>query len=156
MQHRPSSAAAFTLLEVMIVLAIMMMLAGLGAGLAFNMDDASDKPKDLLIRMARQASRSAVVQGHSVSISFTKTGFGLNDSASSGNNDGPTSASIPRGTVVQWQRWNSGSRWYPIEDLVRWTFYPTGIADALRFRFDDEQGRSELRFNPLTGTPVGP
>ena len=148
---------AFTLLEIMIVLAIMMMLTGLGFAFSFNMDDRTDKPKDHLIRMARQASRSAIVQGHPVSISFSKKSFQVNNDtdgakATEGNNK-ESSCPIPKGTVIDYQRWNGGARWQPSEGLV-WTFYPTGISDALHFRIDDEEGRTLMKFNPLTGSPA--
>jgi type II secretory pathway pseudopilin PulG len=136
-------------MEIMLVLAIIAMLTALGAGLLFNMDTDANKPSDLLIRMARQASRASVVQGHPISISFTKTGFGLN--GSTGGSD-TTTCTLSKDSKIDFQRWNGGSRWQPSIGLV-WTFYPTGIADALHFRIYDEGLQTELKFNPLTGSP---
>ena len=146
-------ARGFSLMEIMLVLAIISMLTALGAGLLFNMDTDANKPSDQLIRMARLASRASVVQGHPISISFSKTGFALNNA---GGGDGTASAcTLSKGSTIDFQRWNGGSRWQPVEGLV-WTFYPTGIADALHFRIDDDNIRTELKFNPLTGTPRNP
>ena len=52
---------------------------------------------------------------------------------------------------VSFQRWNGGRNWNAADSL-NWVFYPTGIADALRFRFDMPEGQSEVAFNPLTGS----
>lgn len=94
--------------------------------------------------MTKQASRSAVVLGRPVVIAFGKEGFTLI------GGDGDASV-LPEGMKVKYQRWNSGRRWYDTDNL-NWTFFPSGICDALRFRFEGTKEVTEIAFHPLTGS----
>jgi prepilin-type N-terminal cleavage/methylation domain-containing protein len=145
-------APGFTLLETIIVIAIMALIAAMGLGLAFSMGDGGETPRESLIYMARTASRAAIVQGRPVQITFSKNSFGISGGASGDGSGKAMSCTVPKGTTISVQRWNQGVKWSPVEGLT-WTFFPTGISDALHFRFDDDGGRSIVRFNPLTGTP---
>lgn len=145
-----SFSPGFTLLEMIAVIALMVIIAGMAA-LSFDSLEAEspvEKPVNHLARMVRQASRAAVVQGRPIVIAFDKQGFGFAGESSAGAEG---HYAIPKGSKVSFQRWNGGRNWMPAETL-NWVFYPTGIADALRFRFDMPEGQAEVAFNPLTGS----
>jgi hypothetical protein len=90
---------------------------------------------------------AAVVQGRPFVIAFEKDGFGCLDGG--GGADGHVTT--PKGMKVSFQRWNGGKKWNSAEGL-NWTFYPSGICDALRFKFEHPDGMVEMAFNPLTGS----
>jgi type II secretion system protein H len=133
-----------------VVIALMVIIAGMAAFSFASLEGESpvEEPANQLARMVRQASRAAVVQGRPIVIAFDKTGFGFVNEASAGSKG---RYSIPKGMKVSFQRWNGGRNWMPADEL-NWVFFPTGIADALRFRFDMPEGQAELAFNPLTGS----
>ncbi len=147
-QKPPSSrqAAAFTLLEVIMVLAVIAMVVALSAAMfvASEHEDPLKGPPEDLRDMTKQASRSAVISGHSVVIAFSEKSINL----TGGSGD---STSIPEGMKVKYQRWNGGRKWNDAKGL-NWMFFPSGICDALRFRFEDDKQIVELAFHPLTGS----
>lgn len=128
------------------VLAVIAMVVGLSITLFViaDEDQGLKGPAEELARMTKQASRGAVVLGRPVVIAFGKDGFSL-VGAEGGQ------ASLPEGMKVKYQRWNSGRRWYDTEHL-NWTFFPSGICDALRFRFEGVNEVTEIAFHPLTGS----
>ena len=140
----------FTLLEMIVVIALMVIIAGMAAVSFASLEGESpvEEPANHLARMVRQASRAAVVQGRPIVIAFDKKGFGFVNESAAGSQG---RYSIPKGMKVSYQRWNGGRSWIPAEEF-NWVFFPTGIADALRFRFDMPEGQAELAFNPLTGS----
>ena len=65
-----TTRAGFTLLEMIVVIALMVVIAGMAA-LSFNSLEGEtpvEKPTNHLARMVRQASRAAVVQGRPIVI----------------------------------------------------------------------------------------
>ena len=150
-QHagRVCSPAGFTLLEMIVVIALMVIIAAMATLSFIGLEGESEveKPGNELARMVKQASRAAVVQGRPFVIAFGKTEFGFLDGA--GGADGHVT--LPKGMKISVQRWNGGKRWNNAEGL-NWTFYPSGICDALRFKFEHPDGLVEMAFNPLTGS----
>lgn len=146
---RRSRSAGFTLLEIIVVIAVICVLAGL-AVMSFTMFDEKanfEKPADQLARMVKQASRSSVVLGKPVVISFDKKGFGFVNAGIQGTE---SRCDLPKNVKIGVKRWN-GQKYGPAEDF-NWTFYPTGICDALQFKFQSDEGTQEMSFNPLTGS----
>jgi type II secretion system protein H len=143
-------ASGFTLLEMIVVIALIVIIASIGAVSFVGFDSTPDiqKPADTLARMVKQASRAAVMNGSPVIIEFDEKGFGF----VGGGFEGGESARfpIPKGLKVSAKRWN-GKKWGAAAGL-NWTFYPSGISDALQFKFDDNSGSAEISFNPLTGS----
>lgn len=141
--------AGFTLLEMIVVIALMVIIAAMATLSFIGLEGESEveKPGNELARMVKQASRAAVVQGRPFVIAFGKTEFGFLDGA--GGADGHVT--LPKGMKVGFQRWNGGKKWNNAEGL-NWTFYPSGICDALRFKFEHPDGMVEMAFNPLTGS----
>ncbi len=140
------SRRGFSLMEVIMVLAVIAMVVGLAIAMFVMADEDNGLkgPPEDLARMTKQASRSAVVLGRPVVIAFGKEGFTLI------GGDGDASV-LPEGMKVKYQRWNSGRRWYDTDNL-NWTFFPSGICDALRFRFEGTKEVTEIAFHPLTGS----
>ncbi len=147
-----ASAAGFTLLEMIIVLALMIILAGMAALSFTSLEEGKgvENYGNKLARMAKRASRDAVIQGRPIVIGFEKKGFGFVNETAPGTEG---YCSLPKDAKVGVQRWNGGRRWDPA-DGVTWTFFPSGICDAKRFRFEAADGAMEMGFNPLTGSVV--
>src|SRR3569623_2771491 len=100
--------------------------------------------------MAKRGSRDAVIQGRPIVIGFEKGGFGFVNEQAPGHEG---YCSLPKGAKVGVQRWNGGKKFVEA-DGTTWTFFPSGICDALRFRFESEEGSMEMGFYPLTGSLV--
>jgi type II secretion system protein H len=145
---RSNSSSGFTLLEVLVVIALMIIFAG-AVQLAFDSVEESPlkEPADKLAVMVKQASRAAVVQGRTVAIGFDKEGFGFLGGVAGSEGH----VVLPKGMKVTFQPWNGGKKWLPANDLV-WRFYSSGIFETLRFRFVHPEGSVEIAFNPLTGS----
>ena len=147
--HKLRRSAGFTLLEMIVVIALMVIIAAMATLSFVGLEGESEveRPGNELARMVKQANRAAVVQGRPFVIAFEKDGFGFLDGG--GGADGHVTT--PKGMKVSFQRWNGGKKWNSAEGL-NWTFYPSGICDALRFKFEHPDGMVEMAFNPLTGS----
>ena len=147
-----ASAAGFTLLEMIIVLALMIILAGMAALSFTSLEEGKgvEMYGNKLARMAKRASRDAVIQGRPIVIGFEKKGFGFVNETAPGSEG---YCSLPKDAKVGVQRWNGGRKWAEA-DGTTWTFFPSGICDAKRFRFEASDGAMEMGFNPLTGSVV--
>ncbi len=144
--------AGFTLLEMIIVLSLMIVLAGMAALSFSNMEEASgvEMYGNRLARMAKRASRDAVVQGRPITIAFSKEGFGFVGEIAPGKD---SYCALPKDVKVGVQRWNGGKK-YLVAAGTNWEFFPTGICDPLHFRFEAPDGAMEMGFNPLTGSVI--
>ncbi|MDB6074170.1 MAG: Prepilin-type N-terminal cleavage/methylation protein [Verrucomicrobiaceae bacterium] len=145
-------AGGFTLLEMIIVLSLMIILAGLAALSFTSLEEGKgvEMYGNKLARMAKRASRDAVIQGRPIVIGFEKKGFGFVNETAPGNEG---YCALPKDAKMGYQRWNGGKK-FMAADGATWTFYPSGICDALRFRFEAADGAMEMGFNPLTGSVV--
>lgn len=147
------NSGGFTLLEMIIVLALMVVLAGMAALSFESLEEGGgvEVYGNKLARMAKRAARDAVIQGRPIIIGFEKNGFGFVNEQAPGNEG---HCELPKGVKVGYQRWNGGKKFVEAEGYT-WVFYPTGICDALRFRFETPaDGAMEMGFNPLTGSVV--
>ena len=132
------------------VLAVIGLVVAVSVSMFVSADDETlvmglpKGPPGDLAGMTKKASREAVVMGHPISIAFGEKGITM----IGGSGD---SSALPEGMVVKYQRWNSGRRWMPAKGL-NWRFYPSGISDALRFRFESPNQVVEIAFHPLTGS----
>ena len=140
----------FTLLEMIVVIALIVIIASIGAVSFAGFDSTPEvqKPADTLARMVKQASRAAVVNGQPVIIEFDEKGFGF---VGGGAAEGESARfTYPKGLKVSDKRWNA--KGWGLAAGTNWTFYPTGISDALQFKFEAPDGVAEISFNPLTGS----
>ena len=145
-------AGGFTLLEMIIVLALMIVLAGMAALSFDTLEEGNgvEQYGNKLARMAKRAARDAVIQGRPIVIGFEKKGFGFINETAPGSEGYCT---LPKGAKMGYQRWNGGKKFFDA-DGTTWEFYPSGICDALRFRIETADGAMEMGFNPLTGSVV--
>ena len=150
--HRRLSRAGFTLLEMIIVLSLMIILAGMAALSFTSLEEGTgvEQYGNKLARMAKRASRDAVIQGRPIVIGFEKKGFGFVNETAPGKEG---YCALPKGAKIGSQRWNGGKKFVEA-DGSSWVFYPSGICDALRFRIEAADGAMEMGFNPLTGSVV--
>ncbi|MES2738799.1 MAG: prepilin-type N-terminal cleavage/methylation domain-containing protein [Verrucomicrobiota bacterium] len=148
--HPRPSRAAFTLLELIVVMSIMLLVIGLGFG-SFSLledNDPFQKPAQELTEMSRFAISAAVLQHRTMTIAFDKEGFRL-----LGATGGKGQAfQVPKGMKVLIQRLG-GKGWEKAEGHF-WPFGEQGICEPIRIRFESAQGSRELAFHPLTGNTV--
>jgi Tfp pilus assembly protein FimT len=142
-------AAAFTLLEMITVMAVMMLMLGIAS---FAMREASPdpsvrKPGDELIRLSKTAVRASAIQGRGFAISFDRSGFSLL-TEQSGQRD---RVNLPKGMKVFIKRW--GARQWEEADGHRWWFGSQGLCEPLSVRLTAQDSALMMKFNPLTGTP---
>ncbi len=149
--HRPkrthsASNSGFTLLELVVVMAIMILLIGVGA-LSFDAldEDDLDKPVTRLTQMSKHAHAAAVVRSQGMVIAFDKGGFGLiGDSSELGGY-----VSLPEDVKMDVLPWGARS-WQSPEDII-WRFGPQGVSEPMSVRFHFEDRVRILKFHPLTG-----
>lgn len=147
--QRPARAA-FTLLEVILVMGVMLLVIGVGAGsfAYFEMEDPLEAPAQRLGQMSKHALNTAVLQHRGMMIGFDKAGFGIL---------GQGAGAIPRFTHgkelrILIRRWGDRD-WSPAEGQV-WNFGEQGICEPLVVRFENAEGFREVKFQALTGAIV--
>jgi prepilin-type N-terminal cleavage/methylation domain-containing protein len=152
MIDRPPACAlparrGFTLLEMLIVISLMIVMAGVGvlSFAGFDEEGSVRKPGDELIRMSKQAVRAAAVQSRPFTIQFTETGFGI-----TGFQDKGASFELREGTTISIMRWGE-KEWLPAAGQS-WMFGANGLCDPLRVRIESVEAALEMTFNALTGS----
>ncbi len=148
-RRKEFAAGGFTLLEIVVVMAVMVMLFSVVAFAyrAEARDPSVRAPANDLVRIAKTAVRAAAVQGRGFSIAFDKQGFAL-----AGADLGQRSrVNVPKGMKIHLKRW--GARDWEEAVGHRWWFGSQGLCEPLSIRFAAEDAVLEMKFNPLTGTP---
>lgn len=145
--HQPSTRAAFTLLEVILVMSVMMLVIGIGVGsfAYFEQEDPLEEPAQRLGQMSKHAMNTAVLQHRGMMIAFDKESFGVLGASA----EGLGSYNHGKEIKVFLKRWGSRS-WEKAEGKV-WRFGEQGICEPLMVRFENREGFRELKFHPLTG-----
>ena len=155
---RPSLVAGFTLLEMMIVLLIIAMLAGLSVMSFQGVNDQQvlRTPGLELQRMAREAVRRAGMYEQTQTIVFEKSAFIIrykSDAKAVADADSKTvwqrRIDVPPNMRMLVQRWGMKD-WIPSAGQ-RWIVQPSGLCEPLAVRFELGNSNLEMRFNPLTG-----
>lgn len=141
------SRAAFTLLELILVMSVMMLVIGIGVGSFAYFDDVDpfDKPTQALSQMSKQALNTAVIQHRGMMIGFDKESFGV---IGGGVGDMGT-YTHGKEIKVLIRRWG-GKGWEKAEGQV-WRFGEQGICEPLMVRFENADGFREVKFHALTG-----
>lgn len=142
-------APGFTLLELVVTMAIMMMLLGIGVA-SFEAFDADEfeEPAARLIQMSKLAHQAAVVRGQGMIIAFDKEGFVLlGDSSTIGGR-----FDVPKKLKMELMPWGA-KNWLKADEFY-WRFGPQGVCEPMKVRFLSENGSREIAFHPLTGGPV--
>lgn len=141
------SRAAFTLLELILVMSVMVMVIGVGVGsfAYFEQVDPLEEPEQKLGQMAKFAMNTAVLQHRGMIIGFDKESFGVFGGAP----DGLGTYSHGKDIKVFIRRWG-GKGWEKAEGQI-WRFGEQGICEPLMVRFENEDGFREVKFHALTG-----
>lgn len=139
--------AAFTLLEVILVMSVMMLVIGVGVGsfAYFDQEDPLEKPAQTLGQMSKQAMNTAVIQHRGMMIAFEKESFGVIGSGAD------TLGNYNHGKQIKifLKRWGSKG-WEKAEGQI-WHFGEQGICEPLMVRFENADGFKEVKFHALTG-----
>lgn len=145
------SGRGFTMMELLVVLAVMGMMVGLGAVSFsfFSEPNIFEEPSERIQQMSKVALRSAVTEHRGVLVMFDKDGFRL--IGTSGSEEGG-SYRIPRGMRMEIFHWG-GRRWEKAEGHV-WPFGQQGICEPIKLRFVTDADSHELSFHPLTGAVI--
>lgn len=142
--------AGFTMLEIVVVLSIMVLVIGIGFSSFAVLDDEDpfEQPAQKLTQMSRFAIHASVLQQRAMTIAFDKKGFSLLGSTV------PEGAyyTVPQGMKVLIHRMG-GRDWEKAEGHF-WRFGEQGICEPIQVRFESTAGFRDLKFHPLTGTPV--
>ena len=150
--------AGFTLMEMVIVLLIISLLAGISVMSFQGITDQQTlrTPALELQRMAREAVRRAGIYEQTQTITFEKNAFTIrykSDAKAVTDADSKTvwqrRIEAPANMRLLVQRWGMKD-WIPAAGQ-RWTVQPSGLCEPLAVRFELGNSHLEMRFNPLTG-----
>ncbi|MES2594973.1 MAG: hypothetical protein V4662_06550 [Verrucomicrobiota bacterium] len=142
-----SARAAFTLLEVILVMSVMLLVIGVGVGsfAYFEAEDPLEKPAQTLGQMSKYAMNTAVIQHRGMMIGFDKESFGV-----LGGAPGDLGTySHGKQIKVFVRRWG-GKGWEKAEGQI-WRFGEQGICEPLMVRFENADGFRDVKFHALTG-----
>ena len=140
--------SAFTLLEIIVVMSIMMLIVGIGyASFTFFEDeDPFEKPVQQLTQMSKFSLNTAVIQHRGMMIGFGEEGFGVVGASA----EGMSLFTVPKDMKILIKRWQ-GKGWEKAEGQF-WRFGEQGICEPVKIRLEIKNGGSrEVTFHPLTG-----
>jgi hypothetical protein len=146
--QRRAGSRAFTLLELIVVIMMLMIALGVAAFTIYEDQDPFEEPVAKLRQMSKFALHSAALQHRTQTIAFDKKGFGM-----VGTSGGQGSYySVPEDMKIFIYRWG-GKSWEKAEGHF-WPFGEQGICEPVKIRFETKESSRELLFHPLTGAPV--
>lgn len=142
-----STRAAFTLLEVILVMSVMVLVIGVGVGsfAYFDQEDPLEKPAQALGQMSKLAMNTAVIQHRGMMIGFEKESFGVLGA------DAGELGSYSHGKEIKVfiKRW--GAKGWDKAEGQLWRFGEQGICEPIVVRFENKDGFRDVKFHPLTG-----
>lgn len=161
----------FTILELVIVLAIAMLIIGSGMGLMYvNRDEARLNEASRSIEvLAKRARTIATLEQKPYALEFRDREVTLMPYAQALLDPGDreslleSTGEAPRGGQTNWtgdeemslqvMRWG-GSDWIPVTKLDRqiWRFDPGGICEPIGVRINMEESWIAVQFHPLTAS----
>ncbi|MEN0653562.1 MULTISPECIES: GspH/FimT family pseudopilin [Hyphobacterium] len=135
-----STKAGYSLVEVMVVLAVVALLAGAAALMLPSGTPAAQRAADRLALDLMRAERAAITSGDFIGLTVTGEGYAFT------RFDGATwQAGEPGG--LRPVRLGEGVRLLTEADgMPAYWFDPTGVNDAARFVFDDGERRVVVAF----------
>lgn len=145
--RRHPGAGAFTLLEILMVLAVIALLLGVAIPLTSGFSreqEFRDVVRGLLV-LAKTARTDAMTSGHAAEVVFMKKGFALRRH---GEEEPSKAVQIPSG--MQYSILPFGSEKALRPDGQKWIFQPTGLCEPLTVRLTDGGAWMETTFDPLT------
>lgn len=149
MSGRQRRRAAYTLLEVALVLAIIVLLVGAVVPLSsgFVREQRLRETLRGLLVLAKTARTDAMTSGNATEIVFDKKGFVL---SRPGEESATEKVSLPRGTTYQVTPFAADKALRP--EGQRWIFQPTGLCEPLTVRIMAGEAWIEVLFDPLTAS----
>lgn len=154
--HRSDRSLGFSLLEMVIVLFIIMVLAGLAIGLSrdvFGQEELRGTAREISL-LAKTARLKALDENISYKISITPNQLSLqpleelNSEESVEGSGKVIQYKIPEKVILKMKQWGD-QEWQKIEE-VTWIFKPTGLCAPNSFRLERDGAWVEMSFNPLT------
>lgn len=146
-RQNPKRSSGYTLIEIALVLAIMVMIIGAAIPLSsgFMREQRLRDPVRELLILAKTARTEAMTTGRTTGVVFEKKGFGL---LQSGNEELSDSYELPEGmsyTIIPF-----GSEKAAKPDGQTWFFQPTGLCEPVTFRLQENDAWMQVTFDPLT------
>lgn len=148
MWRRPGGGA-FTLLEILMVLAVIALLLGVVVPLTSGFSregEFRDVVRGLLV-LAKTARTDAMTSGHAAEVIFEKRAFALRRA---GEEEASETVQIPRDMQYTIRPFGADKVLRP--DAQRWIFQPTGLCEPLTVRLTDGEAWMEVTFDPLTAS----
>lgn len=144
---RRAPGGAFTLLEILMVLAIIALLLGVAVPLTSGFSreqEFRDVMRGLLV-LAKTARMDAMTTGHPAEVVFEKQEIGLRRP---GEEEVSETVKIPRNMRYTLLPFGADKAERP--DGQKWIFQPTGICEPVSVHLTDDEAWMEWRFDPLT------
>lgn len=154
--HRSNRSLGFSLLEMVIVLFIIMVLAGLAIGLSrdvFGQEELRGTAREISL-LAKTARLKAIEENVSYKISITPNLLSLQPLQELDSDQPEESAEkvieykIPEKVILKMKQWGDQD-WQKIEEIT-WIFKPSGLCAPNSFRLERDDAWMEMSFNPLT------
>jgi prepilin-type N-terminal cleavage/methylation domain-containing protein len=158
MKNRRPDCRGFTLVEIVVTLAIIMLLIGLSVAATQSLWHTRELqvPMAKLKEFARRARNAAIFEQRPYQVEITPHGVAL-FSMVAGSSDGSTDAVRSRGLVARYdwddnvmmkvRRWNHGD--YAELGRQVWIFERSGLCEPITARIQSEFGFIEATFNAL-------
>jgi prepilin-type N-terminal cleavage/methylation domain-containing protein len=146
-RHRTGKPRGYTLIEIAIVLAIMVMIIGTAIPLSSGFmreQRLRDVVRELLI-LAKTARSEAMTTGRPTGVVFGKKGFGL---LRPGADEPSDVFQIPQGMSYSLRPFAAEKALKP--DGQTWIFQPSGLCEPVAFRVEENDAWIEVLFDPLT------
>lgn len=146
-RHFSGRPRGYTLIEIALVLAIMVMIIGAAVPLSsgFMREQRLRDPVRELLVLAKTARTEAMTTGRATGVVFGKKGFGL---LSPGSEEPSDTYTLPRGMSYVIRPFGSEKVTKP--DGQTWIFQPTGLCEPIIFRLEEDDAWIEVAFDPLT------
>jgi prepilin-type N-terminal cleavage/methylation domain-containing protein len=146
-RHRATGPRGFTLIEIAIVLAIIVLI--IGAAIPFSSgfmreQRLRDVVRELLV-LAKTGRAEAMSTGRPAAVVFDKNGFAL---SRPGAEDVSEAFTLPGGMSYALVPFGEEKAVKP--EGQRWVFQPTGLCEPVTFRVEEDDAWMSVTFDPLT------
>lgn len=144
-------AAAFTLLELMLAIAIAMMLLliAIPSFTSIFAEDTLRKSFDEFDAIAQQAQARAIKENRTMILVWTKDGVALIPEVPDAEDieDGPPALPLSEGTAIVLERPFALVK----EPAMEWSFWPSGACEPVLVHYAGNAGEWTAEYEPLTG-----
>lgn len=156
-----SSTKAFTLLEIVIAIAIVALMAGMGTMAVYSLDNERElkQPAAKIQEFAKRARNQAIFEQRPFQLEISPHSVVLS-SIVGGTADQSVAGQKPAGQVARYdwgneatatiRRWNTQDFAEPGRNI--WIFERSGLCEPLTVRVESESGFVEMTFRALDGS----